>query len=248
MKKNHIGTREMQIEISNYNGKHSMNRFRPLFRALRLVLLSLSALSFISTIVMPYCEGRENSIWVVPPLLPAEIVPLLVSFLSTAILLVYLIHSLIKNRDVLESIWTFLVSMFLFIGSFSINHQRIYLSGFKNYAKDILTAEEWRSISRFAQTHLNPGDYVSEVDITFDDRQQKFWQEFTNQTQIQKLSPDATISVPDRGTTMIEWGGALVGHRAVIIYSNTNDISPPGDVFTGPLFFVPDIAVYIENN
>jgi hypothetical protein len=38
-----------------------------------------------------------------------------------------------------------------------------------------------------------------------------------------------------------------VGHRGVIIYSNTNDISPPNDVMLGPLFVTPDIAAFLEN-
>jgi hypothetical protein len=198
---------------------------------------------------MPYCEGLKNSIWVVPPLLPAELVPLLLLFLNAVIFFFCMIHSLIKKHNVLAMTLMFLVSLLFFVGSFFIDHQRIYLYGFKNYAKDVLTTEEWRSISRFAQTHLKPGDYLRGPEKTVqDDGERKLWSQFTNQTQIQKLGPYVMISIPDPGRTEIEWGSALVGHRAVIICSNTNDISPPNDVFRGPLFFAPDIAVYIENN
>ena len=197
---------------------------------------------------MPYCEGRENSIWVVPPLLPAEIVPLGLLFLTAAIFFFCLVASLIRKCDILVATLFFLGGLVLFAGWFFINNQRLYLFGFTNYARNVLTTEEWRSIARFAQAKMKPDDYLSAFDIMVENGgKRNLWSEFTNHTQIQKLGPGLTISVPAPDRTEIEWGSALVGHRAVLIYSNTNDISPPDDVFSGPLFFAPDIATFIEN-
>lgn len=139
----------------------------------------------------------------------------------------------------------------LFAGSFFISggfiYQQIYLLGLTHYAKNILTAEELRTISRFAQGHLSQGDHLSAFDFVYrDDSRQRLWSEFASKTQIEKLGPEVTIPAP--GKTEMEWGSALVGHQAIIIYSNTNEISVPDDVFAGPCFFAPGIAAYVEKD
>jgi len=159
----------MQIGNSSYKVEQSVRRSSTFTRVLRLVLFSLSVLSFISAIVMPYCEGRENSIWAVPPLLPAEIVPLGLLFLIAAILFFFLVASLIRKSDILVATLFFLGSVMLFAGFFFINNQRLYLFGFTNYAKNVLTTEEWRSIARVAQAKMKPGDYLSAFDIMDED-------------------------------------------------------------------------------
>jgi hypothetical protein len=57
------------------------------------------------------------------------------------------------------------------------------------------------------------------------------------------VSEGPVFPIPE--STEVEWGGALVGHRGVVIYSNTNDISAPAGVLSRPLFFSPDIATFM---
>ncbi|HEX3626710.1 MAG TPA: hypothetical protein VH280_14960 [Verrucomicrobiae bacterium] len=244
----------MQMENSSSTEKHNVLWHNQLVRALQLIFLSLSVLSFFSAIVMSYREGRANSKW----MFSLEDVLFLLLFLSAAVLLFCMVASLLSKRNILAATLMFLVSFILFVGYF-INHQRVYLLGFRNYAKNILTVEEWMTISRCAQTNMKPRDSLWVAENTADslwnsDRnaevgsEQKLWSEFTNQTQIQKLEPYEIISVPAPGRTEIEWGSAIVGHRGIIIYSNSNDISPPDDVWLGPSFFAPDMAAFLENN
>ncbi|HEX3625575.1 MAG TPA: hypothetical protein VH280_09125 [Verrucomicrobiae bacterium] len=156
----------------------------------QIFCISLSVLSFILAIVMPYCEGRTNSVWVVPPLLPADLVPYFLLFLSAAILFCYTVGSLIGKRNIIATALMFLVSLLLFFGWSSINRQGLYLLGFRNYAKNILTVEEWRSISRFAQKSIEPGGRLwGPAKTRQNDSEQILWSGFTNHTQIQKLGP-----------------------------------------------------------
>lgn len=158
--------------------------------------------------------------------------------------------SFIARRNLKAASLTFFLSFMLIVVSFVINWPRLYLHGFKHYAKTVLTADEWRTISRVAHAHMTPGDSFRKPEIIDDDENQRArWAQFTNETQIQKLGQDDTIyvNVPDTQTTEIEIGGSFVGVlRGVVIYSNTNNISPPEDSLNGPpLFFAPDIAAFL---
>lgn len=195
---------------------------------------------------MAYCEGRANATWMVPPLLPAGVVPIFILFLSTAVLFFCIAGSLRTKGEIIAASLTFLLSLMLFAVSLTINYPRLYLHGFRNYAKTILTTDQWRTISRVAHTHITPGDSLREPDdMDQDENQRSRWAEFTNETQIQKLGPYVTIYVPDPQTTEIESGSSFFGCRGVVIYSDTNNISPPKDSIDGsPLFFAPDIATF----
>ncbi|HEV2455909.1 MAG TPA: hypothetical protein VGY98_16715 [Verrucomicrobiae bacterium] len=234
------------MENPEQNGKIGTHRYGPYARALRLFCLSVTVLSFISVIVMAYCEGRANATWIVPPLLPAVVVPIFLLFLSAVVLFFCTVASLGVRGNVSTAASMFSVSLILFVASFFINYPRIYLHGFRNYAKAILTSDEWRRISRVAHAHITPGDSLREPEeIDEDENQRARWAQFTNETQIQKLGPYVTIYVPDPQTTEIESGGSFFGCRGVVIYSNTNNISPPQDSVDGPpLFFTPDIATF----
>ncbi|HEX3626144.1 MAG TPA: hypothetical protein VH280_12035 [Verrucomicrobiae bacterium] len=236
----------MQIENSSYNGKDGLHKRGLYTRLLRLFFLSVSVLSFLSFMVMPYCEGRANATWIVPPLFPAAVVPIFVLFLSTAVLFFCMVGSIRARGNFSAASTTFLVSFMLFAVSFAINYPRLYLHGFKNYAKTILTTDEWRTISRVAHAHITPGDSLREPDdMDQDKNQQARWAQFRNDTKIQKLGPYVTIYVPNPQTTEIESGSSFFGCRGVVIYSNTNKMSPPEDSVDGPpLFFAPDIATF----
>lgn len=233
---------------SNHNGKDISHRNGLYTRLLRLFFLSVSFLSLISVAVMEYFEGRANATWIVPPLLPAAVVPIFILFLSTVVLFFCMVGSLLARGKVAAASLMFLVSVTLFAVSLAINYPRLYLHGFTHYAKTILTTEEWRNISRVAHAHIAPGDSLREPDpdgVDQDESQLAHWGVITNETQIQKLGPYVTIYVPDPQTTEIESGSSFFGCRGVVIYSNTNNMSPPEDSVDGPpLFFAPDIATF----
>jgi hypothetical protein len=56
-----------------------------------------------------------------------------------------------------------------------------------------------------------------------------------------------SLVLSSSGNTEIEWGGALVGHRGVIVYSDTNNISPPNGAIYGITFITPDIGTFISD-
>ncbi len=238
------------MENSNNDEKDTLKRHPPYARVLRIFCLSVSVFSFSSAIVMRYCEGRANTTWMVPPLFPALIVPDFLLFLSTAVLFFCMFGSFRARRNVKAVSLTFSVSFVLFVVYFGVNWPRLYLHGFKNYAKTVLTADKWRTISRAAHAHITAGDSLRKPEEIDDDASLLArWAVFTNGTQIQKLGQDDTIYVyvPDSQTTEVEIGGSFVGvRRGVVIYSNTNNISPPEDSVNGPpLFFAHDIASFL---
>jgi hypothetical protein len=231
---------------SDANGKDRLHRHGIYARILRSFFLSVSVFAFISVIVMPYCEGRANATWIVPPLLPAEVVPISVLFLSTAMLFFCMVGSFRVWGKVVAASLTFSVSFALFAVSFTINYPRLYLHGFKHYADTILTTEQWRNISGVAHAHIMPGDSLREPDeVDQDVHQRARWAEITNETQIQKLGPYVMIYVPDPQTAEIESGSSFFGCRGIVIYADTNNMSPPEDSADGPpLFIAPDIAIF----
>lgn len=203
---------------------------------------------------MTYRQGRANLKW----MFSLEDALFLLLFLSAVILFFCMAASLSSKRNIPAATLMFLVSFILFVGYFC-NHQRVFLLGFRNYAKNVLTTEDWRAISLCAQTNMKPRDSLWVIGNTVDQLwnsdsnadvgdEQKVWSQFTNHTQIQKLGGYEIVWVPEPGRTEIEWGSSAVGHRGIIIYSNTNDISPPDELGLGPSFFAPDIAAFLENN
>jgi hypothetical protein len=241
----------VQIKSSSNTEKRSVRWNRPV---VRLIFFSLSVLSFFSAMVMSYREGCAN----LKLMFSTEDGLFFLLFLSTGILFLCTVASLRNRRNILTTALLFLISFILFVGYF-INHQRVFLFGFGNYAKNVLTTEEWRTISRCAQTNMKPRDFLWVIGNTADQLwnsdsnadvgdEQKVWLQFTNHTQIQKLGGYEIVSVPEPGRTEIEWGSSAVGHRGIIIYSNTNDISPPAEVMLEPSFFAPDMAAFLENN
>lgn len=198
---------------------------------------------------MPYWEGRSNSLWILPPLIPADTLPLLALFISFLCLLGILIRSLIRRQNRLEVTWMFSATLIFVVVWLSIVPMARYHRGFTHYVKTVLTPDEWRDISRFAQTHLQPGEWL------FGPRRQKkpedrdLWAKFTTSTQIEKLDTDFALIHVESGSTTISWGGGLVGHRGVIVYSDGSrkeSEDPPH--FFRSTFIADDILVFVSSD
>ena len=116
----------------------------------------VAMISFSLRLAMPYLEGRTNSWWAIPPMLPADLLPPVLMFVSSIVLFSNWIRAAVAKRPALTAASLFFVSLLLLGFSFTVRTADIFHRGFLQYAKHVLTADEWRSISRFAQEHLQP--------------------------------------------------------------------------------------------
>jgi hypothetical protein len=213
-----------------------------------MVCFLISLASLMAALVMPYCEGRSNSVWVIPPLLPAELLPFVLLFASCGALGFYWVRSLVARRHAFAVGLVFLASLLFFGVWFGIDRANLYQLGFRDYAKNALTPDEWRNISRYAQKNMVVGVPFSETSKYLWDQKSydQFWSGLTNATPIRKLAPSFAIIVRPESTEIV-WGGALTGHRGVTITANGNDgfktRKPPR-----AMFIAPDIAVGLDSD
>lgn len=205
----------------------------------------IAVVSFVSYVWMPYWEGRSNSWWAIPPLLPADSLPLLLLLVACIALLNRCVRSLYFKRRSVATTGMCLIGLLLFYLCFLIRSADTFHRGFSDYARTVLTAEEWRGIARLAQEQLKPQGSISGPGKNlWNEADRALWTKFTAGTRIQKLDPRLMIFVSPKSTT-IEWGGALTGHRAVIIFTHKNGQLPP-NIFGAGTFIAGDIATYIS--
>jgi hypothetical protein len=176
-------------------------------------------LSFTAMLVIPYVEGRFNSLWSFPPMLPAVTLPFALLFGSTAALLRGWIRSLRAKRNSIALGAMSFISATLLIGSI-VPGSEFFHRGFTDYSRTVLTVDEWRTIARVAQQRLGPEGKLPGPDKNLWDEEQHrgLWSDIVSATQIQRLDPSLMIFVRPE-TTEIVWGGALAGHRGVIIFT-----------------------------
>lgn len=207
-----------------------------------LIWISIAALSFLMGLVMPYFEGRTNSWWIVPPLLPAELIPVLSLLASFFALFVLLVDAIIFRRHRLPIVSLFVLSFALLVGRIFIIPADIFHRGFHSFAQHTLTDEEWRAIARFAQLHISPecGFW------RWRDNDPSLLTEFCASTNIEKLGSRFAIFVHPTYTE-ITWGSALTGHRSVVVFTGT-DTSFPKRNNPMPLFLANDIATYVDSD
>lgn len=203
---------------------------------------STSVFSFAASLIIPYSEGRMNSIWVIPPLLPADLLPLLLLFLGNVVLLA----SWLRSRHFYESAGMFFIALTLLFACFTVDRMSFYQSGFGNYVKHMLTPDEWRSISKFAQQHIQSGEKLAGPNKNlWNEKNKTLWAEFSAATQVGKLDPSLAIYVHSNRTAIV-WGGALMGHRSVIIYTSTNPVTNSDVGFKRIKFITQDIATIMD--
>jgi hypothetical protein len=203
-------------------------------------------LSFASGLLMPYCEGRSNSWWAIPPLPPADLLPVLVLFVACAVLLSSCVRSVLSRRRVVTTAWLFCICLTLLVVRLGVRPADLFHRGFHHYAKSVLTADEWRSISRVAQERLRPeGRLPGPRKNLWDEKEHRaLWVDLCGTTQIQKLDPSLMILVRAQETEIV-WGGALTGHRGVVIFTG----SPAEDQrsrWSATLFITDDIATFVS--
>jgi hypothetical protein len=199
-------------------------------------------LSFVAGVSMPYFEGRSNSIWAIPPMLPAGILPLLLHLIACIALLGRAVRSLRSKQHRLATFGLCFASIFLFVLFLKIPHRKLYQRGFSEYAKIAMTSDEWRNLSRFAQGRLKEGEPLWGPGKSLGTETDKaLWSEFVAATEIRKLPSSLMIFVTPDETT-IEWGGALVGHRYVRIFTH------PSEPLPELTYIADDIAVGLEED
>ena len=210
------------------------------------VWIFIAFISFVSGLVMPYLEGRSNSLWVVPPMLPASVVPLLALLVSLIALAWCWIRSLLAKRDSLAVSAMLSLAVVMFGISIILPDSYLFHRGFRHYAKTVLTADEWRSIARLAQERLGPEGRLPGPDKNlWDEKEHRaLWSDLCAATQIQKLDPSLMIFVRPEETEVV-WGGALEGHRGVIILTGKGGDEQRGRL-SQTMFIADDITTFIS--
>jgi len=198
---------------------------------------------FLFYLVMPYILGRINSDWLALPFLPAVVIPLLLMFFGSVALFAFSIRACLTGLHISATISMFIASVALFLASFEVPKADLFQRGFNDYARTILTADEWRQIAGFAQSHFQPGvrfwgPYVHESDTN-----NALLPAFNAATPIQKLGTTYSIFVSPK-TTEIFWGGALTGHRGVVVFSGQHPSSQDFN-YSDLTFVTNDIATYV---
>ncbi len=205
-------------------------------------------IAFILKPVVPYLEGRTNSMWWIPPLIPVNVLPPFFLFFSCLVLLSFWIRSMLVKQQRVAAALLFLAALLLFSASFMLRRADFYQRGFRDYAKNVLTADEWRGIAHFAQEHLKTEGQLLEQQLPGPHKNlwnetdhRALWSALTAATKIQKLDASLVIFV-NPGQTDIEWGGALAGHHGVTIFSKKAD-THQYDSRAVTTFIAEDIAV-----
>jgi len=206
--------------------------------------------AFASFMVLPYLEGRSNDWWVIPPLIPADLLPPLVLLISCIALLASWLRSLFppaqptpdKRHRVAKGL-LFLLSALLLGGTFFLPAPaQFFHRGFNVYARTVLTPEEWRQIARYAQAHPIPVKDTPGVatNSPSEDEIEALHAALRSETPFRKLDRHPRIWV-DGENTDIYWGGALVGHRYVVVMAH------PGGEKGDTRFVAEDIVTYIDD-
>jgi hypothetical protein len=201
----------------------------------------LALISFVAGLAIRYWESRSNSIWMGPSGFPATLFPILLLLVSSIALGWCWLWSVLKKRDAGAVGGMFLLTIGLFVTSFALRPD-----GFPQYVRTVLTGEEWRSLARLAQARLGPEGRLPGPDKNLweEEKHRALWSEFCGATQIQKLDPSLMIFVrPDE--TEVVWGGALTGHRAVIIFNNGKKRDVPLGRHTTYTFIADDIMTVV---
>ncbi len=208
----------------------------------------VALVSCASGVLLPYLEGRSNSWWVIPPLLPADLLPLLSLFVACVVVLSKCVRSVVTKCHVVATAWLLFICLTLFVVRLAIRPADIFHRGFHDYAGSVLTADEWRSISRVAQQRLLPeGQLPGPRKNLWNEKEHRvLWSDLCRTTPIQKLDASLMIVVRPEATEVV-WGGALAGHRGVIIFTGK-----PADDRRGRLaatsFVADDIKTFVSTD
>jgi len=190
--------------------------------------------------IMPYLEGRFNSLWAIPILFfPADLLPPLLSLVCCVLLLGSTIRAILIKRYRMAKAFLFLVGLLLLGGSVVLQIELCH-RGFTQYARTVLTAEEWREIARYAQKHMMPdGERRSRAETS------AILDELESATPFRKLKHSPMIQVRPEETGFY-WGGALTGHRYVVVFNHQDGPARQGE--PGGKFIAEDIATFISGD
>ena len=180
-------------------------------------------------------------------MLPAYILPALLMFVSWIFFLLSWIPLIISKRHVAVTTLLFVGGLVFFSASIRMCHAYLYQRGFCHFAKTVLSADEWRSISRVAQEQIKPegslfGPGMNHWAARAD---RDVWSKIAASTKIGKLEPSLMIFVRANATDII-WGGELTGNRGVRIFTKKSDENVEGHQLR-EVFITEDIAVVVAD-
>ncbi len=188
--------------------------------------------------VMPYLEGRSNAWWAT-----ADLLPLLLLLACCVFLLSSAIRSLFSKRHQVAKSLLFIASMLLLGACFLVLPAETFHRGFTEYARTVLTADEWRAIARYARDHQKtPANTESS---SSQELNPELREGLESATSFRKLNHSPRIFA-DSEQAEIYWGGALTGHRVVIVFAHKGVLPPQGRY--PATFIAEDIATYITED
>src|SRR5437899_3317699 len=112
----------------------------------RVIWTFAALVAFASRLMMPYFEGRSNSWWAIPPMLPADLLPLLLLFVTCVVLFSSCVRSVVSKRHAVATALMFFISLLLFVASLALRPADLFQRGFCHYVRTVLTVDEWRRV------------------------------------------------------------------------------------------------------
>jgi hypothetical protein len=184
-------------------------------------------LSAFSIPILSYLEGRFNTVFAIPPMLPAAVVPVLIILICLIIFLFLWQQSFLKRKNRLITSILIGVSILTLFLSYKIMSLPLCGFGLRDYAKNIMSPQDWHILAQQSKEIIGVGStYYGPQKIIFEkEKHQAKWEQLVSTTKIGKLDAHTMIFVTPVSVEFC-WGGALVGHRYIIVYYNEN--SPLG--------------------
>jgi hypothetical protein len=177
--------------------------------------------------ILSYLEGRLNTVFAVPPMLPAEIVPILIIIICLIIFLYLWQQSFFMRKNRLITSILVGVSILTLFFSYEITSMGLGRYGLRDYAKNSMSPQDWRIVAQRSKEIIGVGStcYGPQKNLFEKEKHQAKWEQLVSKTKIGKLDAHIIIFVTPVSAEFC-WGGALVGHRYIIVYYNEN--SPLG--------------------
>ena len=197
------------------------------------------AISTASNFLMSYAEGRAGRPFSFF-LLPAAIIPLLISISSLLLLCILALIALIKKHQARAAFVAVTLSIIFAATWFIIPADKIFRVGFRQRIKTTISIDELRGIARACHDSLPVNGLLpgpEKRSLWAEEEHRPVWVALTKSTSLGKLDPWMVIKNYS-DSVVISWGGALAGHWGVRI--QIEQVTTAGDI-------APDITTFVSD-
>jgi hypothetical protein len=206
-------------------------------KPINVVLCAAVAILMCISHAMGYIGGRRG-MYLSIGILPAEIIPLLISLFCLMLLLILMVNTLRKRRPAGKTFVLPALGLVFFAANFAIPPAEFFMAGFCQRIKSNVSSGELREIARVCHAELpvgKPFPGPQKESLWNESEHRSKWNSLVGSTALGKLDPSLTI-FNQSDSVSIAWGGALVGHWGLTI--RTDGKLQPGDFAEGIQTFI----------